>query len=156
MYEFTMGGMWFRWRLLDRTSKRLAAFSLTAAMISAIPIGIIAGEAAYGIGYWVGSSGTWREVANPIFAAWMAWVVIGFGVLSAILWWRFSLRQDEMFNRVQNWALGMAGGWSMAGLSIWAMLDYAGIVPAPSPMAYLAIVYVLTAVFWMVAVKRWA
>jgi hypothetical protein len=102
MYEFTKGGMWFRWKLLDRPSKRLAAFSMIAAMIAAIPIGIIAGHGAYRIGYRLGSGGDWPAAMAPVFAPWMAWVVIGFGALSAILWWRFSMRQDEMFNRIQN------------------------------------------------------
>jgi len=151
-----MGGMWFRWGLLDRVSKRLAAGSMAAALIASIPIGIFLTRTAYRYGYWSGSGGLWPDGPAPVLLPWMAWTATGFGVVSAILWWRFSLRQDEMFNRVQNWSLGMAGAWSMAASMAWAALAYSGVAPMISIGGIFVLFALAVILFWVVAVRRWA
>lgn len=143
MYEFTMGGAWFKWSALDPVSKRLAGQSMAAAGVAAIPIGISIGEKlAHG------------EVipAQP----WMAWVFLLGAAISAYYWWRFSLRQDEMFNLVQNWTFGMAGGWTMGGVIVWFTLHLAGVAPAPDIVAILTAFYAAVLGFWFTAVRRWA
>lgn len=160
MYEFTMGGSWFRWSLLDRTSKQLAAGSLAASIAAVAPATLSLGSHAYDFGYRLGyraggGSGklTAPEVVSfsPVEACWL----IAFSILSAFLWWRFSLRQDELFNRVQNWALGMAGAWSATLFSIWAVLDLGGLVAPVSPWAIIAIFYISICAFWLAGVRRW-
>ena len=146
MYEFTMGGAWFKWSALDSVSKRLAGISVGAAGIAALPIGIFLGEglAHKGRVEWMS--------AQP----WMAWVFL-FGVaISAYCWWRFSLRQDEMFNLVQNWTLGMAGGWTIVGVIVWLTLHVAGAAPAPNVVAIPVAFYAAVFGFWFIAVRRWA
>lgn len=156
MYEFTMGGMWFRWRLLDRSSKRLAAGSMIAALIGSVPIGVFVGKMAYRYGYWMGSGGQWPDTPPPTLAPWMATIAIASAIVSAMLWWRFSLRQDEMFNRVQNWSLGMAGAWSMAAALVWAALAYSGMSPMITVGGIFFLFCLAVIGFWMVAVRRWA
>jgi hypothetical protein len=163
MYEFTMGGAWFKWSLLDATSKRLAAGSFVAATIAAVPFGIHAGNVGHALGYRLAAAAAGGAVDQPPPGAmiapaepWMAWITLVFGIVSAVLWWRFSRRQDEMFNRVQNWALGMGGAWTMAACFVWITLAAAGVVAMPSAVAIAALFYVLIFAFWFVAVKRWA
>lgn len=163
MYEFTMGGAWFKWSLLDATSKRLAAGSFVAATVAAIPLGIYVSNIGHEAGYRAGAAAAGVTVDRVPPAAllagtepWMAWITLVFGIISAVLWWRFSRRQDEMFNRVQNWALGMGGAWTMAACFAWIALAAAGVVAMPSAIAIAALFYVLIFAFWFVAVKRWA
>ncbi|MBB4153169.1 hypothetical protein GGQ80_001057 [Sphingomonas jinjuensis] len=163
MYEFTMGGAWFKWSLLDAASKRLAAGSFAAATIAAVPLGIYVSNIGHAVGYRLGAAAAGAPVerapASAMLAGaepWMAWITLIFGIVSAVLWWRFSRRQDEMFNRVQNWALGMGGGWTMAACFVWIALASAGAVAMPSTIAIAALFYVLLFAFWFVAVKRWA
>ncbi len=164
MYEFTMGGAWFKWSLLDRDSKWLAAGSFVAAGVAAVPVGLYAGEVGYAVGYRLvamlaGRPGLQPGPADaPTFVAdpWMAWLTLILGSISALLWWRFSLRQDEMFNRVQNWALAMAAGWTMAATMIWLALAAAGVAAAPSVAGVVAGYILLLLLFWFKAVRRWA
>lgn len=164
MYEFTWGGAWLKWSLLDRSSKRLAAGSFVAAAGAAIPIALYAGELGYALGFRLGAALAGRAELRPDLAdgaslvaePWMAWVTLACGLLSAWLWWRFSLRQDELFNRVQNWALGMASGWTMAGVLVWLALAGAGVVPPPPVAAIVAVYVALLFGFWFAAVRRWA
>lgn len=153
MYEFTKGGMWFRWHLLDRVSKRLAAASLLAAAVALIPR--LSSQTGYQLGRALGRDETPLR-ATVDWAAWHGWWIIAFSTLSGLLWWRFSLRQDEMFNRVQNWSLGMAGAWGGALLMAWALLALANAAAPISPRAVLALFGGLSFLFWFVAVRRWA
>jgi hypothetical protein len=158
MYEFTMGGWWFRWSALDMASRRLAAASMAFALVATFPVSLSLGRLAYTIGQCVGSgdwslcaAATTREL-SPLLA------VLGTvsAIVSGILWWRFSKRQDEMFNRVQNWALGTAGAWTGGAIMIWSILALGGLLPE-APLWSGALLYVLLLfVFWWVAVRRWA
>jgi hypothetical protein len=155
MYEFTLGGSWFRWSLLDRTSKRLAAASFAAATVAMVPLGAASWSIGYQLGKHAGSGS--REPFRLAFTAepWAVALLLGFTILSGIFWWRFSLRQDELFNRVQNLALGMGGAWSGALLTCWAVLDLGNLAPPVAPAAIIAIFFLLVCVFWFVGVRRW-
>lgn len=149
MYEFTMGGAWFRWGLLDKLSKRLAGASLVAAGLAPLPL---SGMWGYQLGYSLGSG---APLSGFTPAPWAILWTLAFVVVSGLFWWRFSLRQDELFNRVQNRAFAMGGAWSATLLSIWALLDLANLAPPVSPLAIIGLFYGLVVVFWMSAVRRW-
>jgi hypothetical protein len=154
MYEFTHQGMWFKWNLLDKVSKRLAGVSLFAAGVSVVPATMKLCDYAFEVGKAAGSG-----IGSPdpmLLEPWQALWLIGFGTLSAVFWWRFSLRQDEMFNRVQNWSLGMAGAWTATFFALWGVLAFGGIVPPLHPMAVFLVFYVALLGFWFAAVRRWA
>jgi hypothetical protein len=155
MYEFTHKGWWFRWGALDRAGKILAGSSLAAATLAGVPPSFAVARYAYGLGFAQGS-GRPFEGDPVVLAPWMALWLVGFGFLSAVLWWRFSRRQDEMFNRIQNWALGMAGAWTATLLCVWHILSLSGLVAGPGGMAAIVAFWLGILIFWMVAVKRWA
>jgi len=157
MYEFTMGGWWFRWSALDKPSRRLAGASMALAMAAAMPVGVAVGRYSYEIGRCVGS-GDWSicTSADSSISPLLALLAVAFAVASGVLWTIFSKRQDEMFNRVQNWALGMAGAWTGAAIMVWAMLEIGGLVPVVSLGSGTLLFLVLACVFWWIAVRRWA
>ncbi len=154
MYEFTHGGMWFDWAKLDGTSKRLARWSLISSGVAALPVGVVAGEAGYRFGYALasGAPATLQATVPPWAAIW----VVVFMLVSGVLWWRMSRRQDEMFNRIQNWALGAGSGGSAVLLTCWAFLAMTGLVPWASPMATIMIFSCAIVVAWFIAYRRWA
>lgn len=156
MYEFTHRGLGLRWNLLDRTSKLLAASSIGASMAAVIPSASIGGDIAYRTGYRIGSGGQLSGYAVRDFTPMMAAWTIVFGVITALLWWRFSLRQDEMFNRVQNWSIAMGAAWTLAATTVWMVLAAAGVAPAVVPIALVIGAAIAMTSFWMVAVRRWA
>lgn len=150
MIEFTIGGAWFRWDTLDRQAKWLAGSSMSGASVAGFLAGI---WFAYGLH---GGTTSQLDIAIRPYVAWVAWCVVSLLVLSAVLWWRFSLRQDEMFNKVQNWALGYTSFWTMAVVTIWAILALAGAAPPVSIGAILLMYWAALMAFWFVAVRRWA
>jgi hypothetical protein len=157
MYEFTMGGWWFRWSALDKTSRQLASGSFAFSLLASIPLYIAIIPYASAAGRCAGS-GEASRCANlaPSLSPWLALLGVACAIVSSVLWSRFSKRQDEMFNRVQNWALGMAGAWTGAAMAAWAMLELGGLVPAVSLWAGALAFVALLMVFWWVAVRRWA
>ena len=114
MYEFTHRGAGVNWAALDQKSRRLVSGSMASAVVAVMPLFKWTADAARRVGIEFQGAmpieGT--AVSTPSLylpAAWvMAWV-IGFAALSGLLWWRMSIRQDELFHRVQNWSLGMSG-----------------------------------------------
>jgi len=69
-------------------------------------------------------------VGAPFGPLFLGYVLLA--VVSAFAWWRFSRNQDEMFNRIQNYALAQAGGWTFAFIFIWWLLSLGGWVgPLP-------------------------
>lgn len=163
MYEMTHKGAWFKWSALDRKDKKLVAISLAAQ----VPVGAIAGLAGgrygYRFGYWLGSGGETvpadtaldRLVTSPGFAL---FVLAGFAcaLVSAFAWWRFSLRQDELFNRIQNYAIGRGCGWAIAVATGWWYLSLGGWT-GTLPLGWLLLLAcALVYVFWFRAVRRWA
>ena len=158
MYEFTMGGWWFRWSALDTAARRLAGASMALAFVATFPVSLSLGRLAYTVGECVGS-GDWHRCADattPALSPFLAVLGTVCGIVSGILWARFSKRQDEMFNRVQNWALGAAGAWTGAAMMVCSILALGGLLPEV-PLWSGALLYVLLLlVFWWVAVRRWA
>ena len=161
MFEFTHGGLWFKWDALDPASKRLAGWSMAAAAVGGGALGIMfagySDNPFYRLGYWAASG---RSAASGVHhllpPAWTSGVGFLMLLLSAVLWWRFSLRQDEMFNRVQNWALGMSGAVTSAVLAGWALLSLGGLLPPVTPLPLILGFWSAMAIFWLVAVRRWA
>ena len=161
MYEITHRGAWFKWSNLDRAEKRLAAISLGGTIIPAFIAGIWLGDAAARLGFRIANGRTAPNspltgLSNtPYFDAVFALALMS-ALISGIAWWRFSLRQDEMFNRVQNYALGQAGAWSLAAATLWWFLRLPGWVGDFPLGGFVIAGYLLILAFWFIAVRRWA
>lgn len=126
------------------------------AVTSAAPISLTAAKLAFQIGLCAGSNdfapcGDLRFAMHPA----AAFVVVAAGLASGLVWAAFSKRQDEMFNRIQNWALGVAGAWTCAATLVWSMLSWGGILPMLQLWAAALLFVHLLLIFWFVAVWRW-
>lgn len=160
MYEMTHKGAWFKWGALDRTEKALVVVTV----LTAIPPGFLLGRSerlSYRIGYYL-ANGAWPEMTPRPMGLPDAWVgpaalfTIACAIVCGLAWWRFSLRQDEMFNRVQNDALGRGSAWGLAIAFFWWMLTVPGWV-SPLPVSvFLTVALLLIVVFWFRAAARWA
>lgn len=165
MVELTHGGTWLKWNSLTPRDRNWALLSFATSLLAAIPIGVAAGSFGYRIGYRIGyrwgSGGQNPHVemadmmGSDLFAYGMLAAAL-LAVVSAIAWWRFSLNQDEMFNRIQNYAIAMACGWTFAIAFVWWMLWLGGWVAALSPTILVVIGTALLIGFWLFAVKKWA
>lgn len=162
MVELTHGGTWLNWSSLGRVDRRWALLSFITAGVAAIPIGLILGEWGHEIGYRLGSGGQTppKSMSSELFAPeiWSYLMLASaiMAVVSAFAWWRFSRNQDEMFNRIQNFALAQAGGWTLAIVTLWWLLSLGGWI-APLPLgAIFGTGFVLLLGFWFYAVRRWA
>ena len=161
MYEFTHGGTWFNWKALDRSSRWLAIGSIASALIAVGPLLKWTSDLGYRIGLSFGMRAAGTTATMPATAVdstspWVAFWVVGFGLLSAILWWRLSVRQDELFHRIQNYALGMGGAWTAVALTIWGLFDMVGLAASIQPPMPLMLFTMLTTVFGCVAARQWA
>jgi hypothetical protein len=162
MYEITHKGAWFQWSALTAEEKRLAGLSIVTSAVPGLLAGFWLGEYAFQLGFRLGSGGKaadttlWDTIsASPWFGAFVLFAA-ACAVVSGIAWWRFSRRQDEMFNRVQNYAIGQAGAWSLAAASLWWMLSLGGFV-GPLPLGwFIHFSLLLVVLFWFQAVRRWA
>ena len=145
MHEFTLGGAWFRWSAFDKASRLLAAYAMGFGAIAGLLIGMSAKPRNDRFGFDVTAIAPSLALIGVIVAALAAW-----------LWHRFSLRQDEMFNQVQNWTLGMAGAWTCVTCAAWNVMtisSLAEIMPATAPPFLFA---GATLAFWIVGVRKWA
>ncbi|MDP3673722.1 MAG: hypothetical protein Q8R44_01300 [Novosphingobium sp.] len=156
MVEITHGGLWFRWSLLGRTDKWLAGTSCVAGCLASIPVAFLISELSHEAGRRVAGSHSPDSPGALSLDPIVAWASVGLLAISALLWWRFSVRQDEMFNRIQNWAIGMAGGWIIALLLPWTFLAAAGVLGPPPPLIVFFICLIAPSLFWYAAVHRWA
>lgn len=156
MYEITNKGLWVRWSQLDTPSKWLFAASNVAAVAAIVPFIPVFTSHSYRLGYFLGSGGKVPRGSISEVSATSAWWMVAMSVLAAILWWRMSVWQDELFNRVQNWSLGMAGAWSTALFGIWAVLATGRVLPPVAPGAIVLGFFVIFSGFWFHAVRRWA
>jgi multisubunit Na+/H+ antiporter MnhG subunit len=163
MVELTHGGTWLNWKSLNRTDRNWAILSFAASTIAALPIGAAAGAWSYALGHRVGSGGKGGDAHDRAAAALLASDVFSyamlasalFAVVSAFAWWRFSRNQDEMFNRIQNYALAQSGGWTMAFVSLWWILWFGGWLPELSLTAIVLFAFALITGFWFYAVRKW-
>lgn len=162
MYEITHKGAWFQWSALTAEEKRLAGLSIVTSAVPGLLAGFWLGEYGYRFGYRLGSGGkapnatTWDSIlAWPWFPAFVLFAA-ACAVVSGIAWWLFSKRQDEMFNRVQNYAIGQAGAWSLAAAALWWMLSLGGWVGLLPLGWFVHGALILLLIFWFRAVRRWA
>src|SRR5687768_5257400 len=163
MVELTHGGTWLNWKSLNRTDRNWAILSFVTSLLSAIPIGVAGGAWSYSLGHRLGAGGSGGDshdlsaaalLASDVFAYAMLASAL-FAVVSAFAWWRFSRNQDEMFNRIQNYALAQAGSWTMAFAALWWMLWLGGWLPALHLTAVVILALALVTGFWFYAVRRW-
>ncbi len=156
MYEFSHGGLWFQWDALDKAGKRLVVGSSIAAIVAVVPIAPVLGSYAYRLGYQLGSGGI--ELAGDVSAFGrfeLIWLVT-FGLISASLWVRFSRTQDELFNRIQNWAFTVGSAATNAFVIGWALLSLTNVLPSIPSLLPLVIFPTALIIFWLVAIRRWA
>lgn len=160
MYEFTHKGLWFNWSALDGRDKALAGASLVTAGIGGALLGLGSADGAYGLGYRMGSGGQVppdtgiAETFGPAFP----WLFVASAIaltIGLVFWWLFSRRQDEMFNRVQNYAVGLSSTITIALGMMWAVASIGGAVPTPSFKILAALDLILLTVLWLRAVKKW-
>lgn len=156
MYEFTHAGFWVRWSSLDRPARRLAITSIVATIVGLVPLARCLAEMSYRAGYLAGSGGVPAPGAAPTLAPWAVGWLIAFWAIAGVVWWRFSLRQDEMFNRVQNGALAMSGAVTSALLVIWSLFALTGAIGPVAALPALGLYLGLVVIFWFVAYRRWA
>lgn len=160
MVELTHGGTWLKWSSLTLTDRRWALISFVTSGLAAIPLGLAARDWSYEAGYRLGSgnAGTVSRSDSMLAADLFAYALLGSALLaliSAYTWWRFSRNQDEMFNRIQNYALGQAGGWTWAFAFGWWTLSLGGWVQ-PLPLGGLILLgLALMLFFWFRGVHRW-
>jgi len=145
MFEFTHGGAGFRWSTLDRASKRLAGASFACAAVAGGAAGFMAQPVNNSFGLDVSS------LTTPL-----ACLFAAAALLAAVLWYRFSLRQDEMFNRVQSWALGMGGAWTCLIATGWMLLAKGNIFPPISTASVSTMFIIMVCAFWLIAARKWA
>jgi hypothetical protein len=162
MVEITHKGTWVKWSSLDARDKGWFVLSMAAALPFGLILAVPAGEWAYQLGHHLRSDGAppdMRHFAAIVGSDVFRYAVIAgliCGTVSAAAWWRFSIRQDEMFNRIQNYALGQTGAWSLAGATAWWVLSLGGWTGPFLPGPFLAASLVLLCAFWFYAVARWA
>lgn len=162
MVELTHGGTWIKWSSLDRRDRNWALLSFVASGLSALPVSLLAADRAYGLGHRAGSGGAEARptalapfLQSDLFAVAML-VAAVLAAVSAFAWWRFSRNQDEMFNRIQNYAIGQAAGWTFAFAFLWWLLWLGRWLPALSLTVIVLVGTALLLGFWFQAVRRWA
>lgn len=162
MVEITHKGVWIKWSSLDARDRGWFVLSMVTTLPFGMVVGVHVGEWAYRLGHRHGSGG--READGAHFANLVGSDLYRYGVLAAFVaaalcafaWWRFSLHQDELFNRIQNYAIGRAAAWSLAGATGWWLLTLGGWA-GPFPLgAFIIASYGLLTGFWFYAVHRWA
>jgi hypothetical protein len=158
MVEITHGGTWFKWSSMDSRDRLLFLLSTAASIPAGIVVALYFSRYAYQLGYRHGSGGKeGPDRLGPLvesdlfrYGVILAFVLL---VVSIVAWWRFSLRQDELFNRIQNYALGRAGAWTVAIVSCWWILSLGEWI-APLPLEGVVIGgYCLIIGFWFRAVR---
>ena len=156
MYEFTHAGFWVRWSSLDRPARRLLVASIAATVVGLIPSLRWLAETSYRAGYLAGSGGIAAPGPDPMLTPLAIWWLVACWAVAGVLWWRFSLRQDEMFNRVQNWTLAMSGAITSALLVTWSLFAMTGAIGPVAALPALGLYLGLVLIFWFVAYRRWA
>lgn len=162
MVELSYGGAWFKWSSLGPRDKKLALISTVSSCLAVLPIALMVGDWAFGIGFRAGSGGQQPPVTSLgafIDAGGLRWIVVVsflLAVVSGITWWQFSKNQDEMFNRIQNFAIGQAAAWTFAATFVCWLLELGGWVEPIPLAAIVAMGFVLILGFWFYAVRRWA
>jgi hypothetical protein len=161
MVELTHGGTWLKWSSLGAEDRKWALLSFLTAFLASVPIGMLGGEWGYRLGHRIGSGGREADVRSipellgPQVFAWLMLAAAILAVVSAFAWWRFSRNQDEMFNRIQNYAIAQAGGWTFALAFLWWLLSLGSWLPALPLTAWIVTGTALLIGFWYRGVRRW-
>ena len=158
MVEITHKGLWVKWSSMDSGDRFWFVVSMLAATPLILVAGIAVGRWSYRLGYYHGAGKHGPDPLAPVMLseAFRYGVIAAFvlGLISGFAWWRFSLRQDELFNRIQNDALGRTGAWSLAAALAWWTLAIGGWV-GPFPLDLFVVgSLALSLVFWLAAVRR--
>jgi hypothetical protein len=163
MVELTHGGTWLNWKTLNRTDRNWAILSFASSTLAGLPMGAAAAVWSYSLGLRLGSGGKAGDAPQGAGAALLASDIFAYAmvaatllaIVSAFAWWRFSRNQDEMFNRIQNYALAQAGGWTIAFVTLWWMLWLGGWLPQLQLTAIVILAFALVTGFWFFAVRKW-
>lgn len=75
--------------------------------------------------------------------------------LAALLWWRFTSLQDEMFRRVQNYSSGWGATISVAVTIVWGVANAMTVAPPIDPVAPLLSFAIAKSFFWTAATRKW-
>ena len=159
MVEITHGGTWFKWSSMDPRDRLRFVLSQLAIIPAAVVVAIYFSRYAYQLGYRQGSGGKegpdllgpWVESGLFRYGVILSFVLL---VVSLFASWRFSLRQDELFNRIQNYALGRACAATITLASGWWILSLGGWVE-PLPLGAIVVAgYGLIIGFWLYAVRQ--
>lgn len=145
MIEFTFGGAWFRWSALGDKARRFVAASFLFAAMAGVSGGIVARPT----NYWFGYDLTRYLVPIAVYCLFTS-------LASAWFWYRFSVAQDEMFNRIQNWSLGMAGAWTCCISAALLLAAKAGVIAQISAVDVATMFAIGVCIFWFIAVRKWA
>jgi cation transport ATPase len=136
----TESRFFYHWRLAGRGG----AF-LVSSLVAAIATGAFA-VAGRPDGHFAGLG---------IPPAWALAAFVALLAVAALLWWRFSSLQDEMFRRVQNFSYGWDALLSVAVLVVWGIANAATLAPPIEPLAPLLVFAICKSFFWTVATRKW-
>ena len=132
--------IFYHWRMAKRGSGYM-----TGSLVAAAAAGAFAGAAHHS-----------QRMASLGITPAMG--LTGFVVLviaTALLWWRFTSLQDEMFRRIQAYSYGWGGGVTVAILVVWGVANAAGLAPPIDPLAPLFLFALVKTFFWTKAVRTW-
>jgi hypothetical protein len=132
--------IFYNWRM----AKRGAPY-LVGSLVAAAAAGAFAGAARH----------SHRMAALGISPALGLAGFIILAMVTALLWWRFSSLQDEMFHRIQNYSYGWGAAVTIAVLVVWGIANAAGVAPPIDPIAPLVLFAVGHGFFWTVATRKW-
>lgn len=130
----------YNWRMARR-----GGIYLTGSLVAAAAAGLFAGVARH--------APRLAELGLSPAAGLAGFVLLV--VVAALLFWRFSSLQDEMFHRIQYYSYGWGGAATVAVLIVWGIANGAGLAPPIHPFAPLVLFAVIKGLFWGRAVGKW-
>lgn len=155
MVEITHKGVWIKWSSLDSRDRGWFVLSMVTTLPLGIVLGVHIGEWGYQLAHDADSAHFADLVGSDLYR-YTVLVAVASAAVCAFAWWRFSLHQDELFNRIQNYAIGRAAAWSLGGATGWWLLALGGWA-GPFPLGPFVISsFALLLGFWFYAVRRWA
>jgi hypothetical protein len=162
MYETDERGTML-WNALDPEEKRLAKIAFWTSIPPGALLLVPIGREGYAFGQWL----RWeREAADsrlkfmdalassPWFVGFVV-VAIACALICALAWWRFGQRQDELFHRIQNHALGRTAAVGVILVFLFWALSLTGWVTHFPLEAAVVIEIMVFSVFSGDAYRRW-
>ena len=158
MVEITHGGTWFKWSSMDSRDRLWFVVSTVTVIPAAFIIGAAGARWSYHLGHRHAAGRDGPDGFGPLIES----GGFRYGALAALLlllvslfaWWRFSVRQDELFNRIQNYALGHACAWTLFIAAAWWVLSAGGWVGTLPLEGIVTGGLVLILAFWFYAVRK--